>query len=105
MDLQDVTFYNAPVSLLKDIAINLQRNYRGYLAQMSFINAPIIFWGLWQAISLVLPQSTREKIVLCTSDYKSELLRWININQLEEKYHGTAPNVNSYFEPVLPPLK
>ncbi|KAH8740604.1 hypothetical protein FG386_002186 [Cryptosporidium ryanae] len=104
MDLQDVTFYNAPVSLLKDIAINLQRNYRGYLAQMSFINAPIIFWGLWQAISLVLPQSTRDKIVLCTSDYKSELFRWINANQLEKKYHGTAPNVSSFLDPILPPL-
>ncbi|TRY50144.1 SEC14/CRAL-TRIO lipid binding domain [Cryptosporidium tyzzeri] len=104
MDLQDVTFYNAPISLLKDIATNLQRNYRGYLAQMSFINAPIIFWGLWQAISLVLPQSTRDKITLCTSDYKSELLRWINPNQLEKKYHGTASDVNSFREPVLPPL-
>lgn len=104
MDLQDVTFYNAPISLLKDIAINLQRNYRGYLAQMTFINAPIFFWGLWQAISLVLPQSTREKIVLCTSDYKSEFSKYINLNQLEQKYHGLAPNVTFFKEPVLPPL-
>ncbi|EEA07661.1 CRAL/TRIO domain-containing protein [Cryptosporidium muris RN66] len=103
MDLEDVSFYNAPISLLKDIAINLQRNYRGYLAQMTFINSPIVFWGLWQAISLVLPQSTREKISLFTSEYKNDLLKYIHPNQLEKKYGGDAPNVTLFSEPVLPP--
>ena len=40
----------------------LQNQYPERLAQLWFLNAPGIFWGLWKMVSPFIDAGTREKI-------------------------------------------
>eukprot|EP00921_Rhytidocystis_pertsovi_P013648 GHVQ01022139.1.p1 GENE.GHVQ01022139.1~~GHVQ01022139.1.p1 ORF type:complete len:452 (-),score=55.06 GHVQ01022139.1:1481-2836(-) len=104
IDMADCALYNVPAIILKDVAMTLARNYRGRLHQMTIINAPLIFWGIWQVISLVLPESTRQKISIMAYGFEPEFRKVIHDCQLEEKYGGTCPDVAiNYVEPTMPP--
>lgn len=46
----------------------LQRNYRGRLFRMLILNAGFVFRSIWQLISVVLPERTKSKIKLTSSN-------------------------------------
>lgn len=103
IDLTDVAFYNIPLRLLQKVASTLQSNYRGRLSRLYFLNTPTLFWGVWSAISPILPPSTRGKVVVLSSDYQEALHAAIHPNQLEEKFGGLQPDNSRYDIPVFPP--
>ncbi|PHJ21126.1 polyphosphoinositide binding protein [Cystoisospora suis] len=83
IDLDQCSALSAPVGTLKDIADTLTRNYRGRLSQMFIVNSGFVFWGLWQLVSVVLPERTKQKIAVYTSNYQADLFSSVNKNQVE----------------------
>eukprot|EP00382_Lankesteria_abbotti_P002267 CAMPEP_0113844598 /NCGR_PEP_ID=MMETSP0372-20130328/318_1 /TAXON_ID=340204 /ORGANISM="Lankesteria abbotti" /LENGTH=342 /DNA_ID=CAMNT_0000813603 /DNA_START=105 /DNA_END=1133 /DNA_ORIENTATION=+ /assembly_acc=CAM_ASM_000359 len=102
VDLTNVGITTAPVLTLRDVAMVLHRNYRGRLAKLVFLNCPMVFVGLWQTVSPILPEATKQKILSLGADFKGELLKGISPNQLERKYGGEQIDVVDYTFPVMP---
>eukprot|EP00922_Rhytidocystis_sp_ex-Travisia-forbesii_P028833 GHVS01042262.1.p1 GENE.GHVS01042262.1~~GHVS01042262.1.p1 ORF type:complete len:437 (-),score=66.40 GHVS01042262.1:1034-2344(-) len=103
IDMAECAIYNMPVVVLRDVTVTLSRNYRGRLHQMAIINAPLVFWGLWQIVNVALSETTRSKISIHSGHYQAELLKNINENQLEKKYGGCQEDVTlSEVLPVMP---
>lgn len=96
IDLDQCSAFRAPIGTLKDIADNLMRNYRGRLAQMLVINSGFFFWSVWQLLSVVLPERTKQKIVLYTTNYQADLFTHVRRNQVEARYGGTCPDVTEF---------
>ena len=53
---------NLDVEGLKALFDLLQRHYPERLAELWFLKAPFIFWGLWRIVSPFLQEGTRRKI-------------------------------------------
>ena len=53
---------NLDVEGLKALFDLLQRHYPERLAELWFLKAPFIFWGLWRIVSPFLAEGTRCKI-------------------------------------------
>ncbi|PFH37180.1 putative polyphosphoinositide binding protein [Besnoitia besnoiti] len=103
IDLDQCSALSAPVGILKDIADTLTRNYRGRLSQMLIINSGFVFWSLWQLVSVVLPERTKQKICLYTTNYQADLFSHVQKNQVEERYGGTCANVTNFAGIYMPP--
>nr|CEL69379.1 TPA: polyphosphoinositide binding protein, putative [Neospora caninum Liverpool] len=103
IDLDQCSAFSTPMAILKEIADTLTRNYRGRLSQMLIINSGFVFWGLWQLISVVLPERTKQKIALYTSNFQADLFSHVNRNQVEERYGGSCSNVTDFDSISMPP--
>lgn len=103
IDLEDCSITSAPIGTLKQVCDTLTRNYRGRLYGMLILNAGFVFRSIWQVVSVVLPERTKSKIKLTSSNTDDDFLSSINPNQIEERYGGTCPNVKDFRWPVMPP--
>ncbi|EPR60260.1 polyphosphoinositide binding protein, putative [Toxoplasma gondii ME49] len=103
IDLDQCSAFSTPAFILKEIADTLTRNYRGRLSQMLIIKSSFVFWGMWQLVSVVLPERTKQKICLYTSNFQNDLFSHVNKNQVEERYGGTCPNVKEFDGIFMPP--
>jgi hypothetical protein len=57
---------------------------------MFIINAPMLFSGVWAMIKMWLDEKTRAKITIIGGNYKTELLKYIDIENLPEFLGGTS---------------
>eukprot|EP00922_Rhytidocystis_sp_ex-Travisia-forbesii_P029174 GHVS01042726.1.p1 GENE.GHVS01042726.1~~GHVS01042726.1.p1 ORF type:complete len:501 (-),score=87.35 GHVS01042726.1:333-1835(-) len=104
VDMAECALYNMPMMVLKEVTMTLAKNYRGRLHHMAIINAPLVFWGLWQLVSIVLSPTTRAKIFILSGNYQKELLQHIAGSQLEQKYGGSQEDTSlSEVMAVMPP--
>jgi len=67
-----------------------QANYPEHLKKCFIINCPMIFTAAWKVIQAFLDQRTKEKVKLLGSSYKSELLKYIDAEQLPSWVDGGA---------------
>lgn len=102
LDLSECSFYSVPIRMLKDIAVGLQRNYMCRLSRIFVINAPYLFCGIWTALTLVLRETTTQKIKFLGNDFKDVLKERIHPDQLEARYGGNCDNVVDYHLPIMP---
>lgn len=60
------------------------------LGKVVVINAPFGAGPAWNLAKVFIPPATREKISICGSDYKAELLKYIDADSLPSCYGGSA---------------
>ncbi|XP_067941980.1 retinal-binding protein-like [Watersipora subatra] len=72
----------------------LQNNYPGLQKRMFIVNAPAIFPILWKVAKPIINKDVRKKIKVLGRDYKQELLKYIDKDQLPAYLGGsmTGPN-------------
>ena len=56
----------------------------------------------WKAVELIFSEATRKKISLTSKAVDPEMLEMIDLDQLEEKFGGTALNVEKNFWSMNP---
>ena len=59
-----------------------QDNYPEMLGRICIINAPMVFKAVWALIKPMLNPRTLNKIQICGTDYASELLEWVDADNL-----------------------
>lgn len=57
------------------------------------VNTPWIAPGLWEMVKMFLDESTKSKVEILGWNYKEELLKYIDADQLPVEYGGTNPMV------------
>jgi hypothetical protein len=100
-DVEEVSVMFLPGDLKKIIEI-LQCNYRARLYVMYLMNISFFVKALWNMIKGMLDPNTERKIKMLGND-KSLMFEFINKNQVEKKFGGTAQNVENYFFPHIMP--
>lgn len=65
------------------------------------INAPWIAPTLWEGIKRFIDESTKSKLVVLSGNYKEELLKYIDADNLPQEYGGNAPNIPEATEEEL----
>lgn len=94
-DLTDAAYANLDTSAMKHVIGTLNAHSVERMQTLYFFNPPTVFFGLWRALSPLLPEATRGKIKLVDGKTGSEeLLEAIGGEVLPRAYGGEA-------EPVL----
>lgn len=100
-DVDEVSVVFLPGNLKKIIEI-LQCNYRARLNVMYIMNISFFIKAFWNMIKGMLDPNTEKKIKMIGSD-KNPMFEFINKNQVEIKFGGTAKNIESHFFPHIIP--
>lgn len=74
-----------------------QDNYPEVLGKMFIVNAPLVFYGVWNMIKPWIDERTRNKISILGSSFKKELLEYIDEENLPDFLGGKA-TVDDYGE-------
>ncbi|EIE25981.1 CRAL/TRIO domain-containing protein, partial [Coccomyxa subellipsoidea C-169] len=94
-DLSGLRTRNLDVKALQAIFELLQSHYPERLNALWFLNAPLIFWGVWRLVRpFIRTDETRNKIAFLSGRDRVEALRsTIPPSVLPEVYGGEAPLV------------
>lgn len=65
----------------------------GLVGNVFVLNLPWFAPGLWELVKMFLPVSVLSQIHVLGPDYKTELLKYIDADELPEEYGGTCKNV------------
>jgi len=71
----------------------LQNHYRGRLYKMYIVNAPSCVYLPWQMFKRFMQEATVKKIQFIKQQAPTPLFEHANREQVEEKYGGSAPNL------------
>jgi len=88
------------VTLINNLVQTLQGNYRFRMAWTKILHAPFWFTPLWSAIKSVVPGESVQKVEMLSKNFGQTLLKLMAPHQLEERYGGTAKNLegpNDFF--------
>lgn len=91
------------VQSLKSFMETLQSQYRCTSSRIFIMNVSYIFNMVWSTVKGFLEEHTKKKIQLTKASTCDELQALFAPNQLEIKYGGKAPNVESNFWPPIMP--
>jgi hypothetical protein len=89
-DLTDAAYSNLDTQAMKHVIGTLNAHSVERMQTLYFYNPPAVFFGLWRALSPLLPPATRGKIKLVDSKQRDELLEAIGGEVLPSAYGGTA---------------
>jgi hypothetical protein len=93
---------NLSISSLKQVLGMLQSNYKCRLATNYIVNPPKTVWVMWSCIKPFLDDVTIDKIKISNSSYSQEMMTHFHPSQVEEKYGGKSPNLESFWPPECP---
>lgn len=80
----------------------MQNNFRGRLFRAYVLNAPWSFSTAYSGIKIFMEESTASKVVISSDPTDPAMQTHINPTQLEAKFGGSAPVVDTYWPPRLP---
>jgi hypothetical protein len=104
-DLEGVSILTLPSDMKKFMSI-LQSNYRCRLYVNYILGMGFFLRGIWSLVSKMLDETTIRKVRILSSSQLSEILSFINPEQLEKRFGGLAPDLvpgqNNLFPPVIP---
>ena len=83
----------------------LQSQYRCTSSRIFIMNVSFFFNVVWSTVKGFLEEHTKKKIQLTKQSTCDELKALFAPNQLEKRYGGAAPNVETNFWPPIMPSK
>ncbi|KJP90171.1 hypothetical protein AK88_00019 [Plasmodium fragile] len=102
IDLSSCGVLTIPIGTLKDISKCLSCNYRSRLSKMLILSAPLFVTGMWHMMKSIIPVVTQQKITISSAETDKNLLEQVDLDQLEQKYGGTAENATIFTKPIMP---
>jgi hypothetical protein len=89
-DLSGASYQNLDSACMRYVIGCLNAHSVERMQTLYFYNPPTIFFGLWRALSPLLPEATKAKIRLVDVKQRDELLEAVGADVLPEEYGGTA---------------
>eukprot|EP00878_Enallax_costatus_P012102 GHUV01012635.1.p1 GENE.GHUV01012635.1~~GHUV01012635.1.p1 ORF type:complete len:374 (+),score=103.09 GHUV01012635.1:242-1363(+) len=90
LDLSDCGLANLDFQALKVILDTLTSHYVEVLDVMIMYNPPLVFWGLWNSFKVLLPEATRNKVIMVDPADIKQLQDIVPQEVLPVKYGGQA---------------
>lgn len=102
LDLQNVSFYQMPLTGIRKLLGSLQTNFRGRSYKTFILHANMMLRGSWSMVKGYLDEFTASKINFLGKTYKQDLCQYINPVNLEVKYGGVlADKTTGFFPPDM----
>jgi len=102
LDLKGMGLTSLPFGMLKTVLGFLQNNFRSRLFKMYIMNSPTSLYFSWKMIKGLLEETTTQKINFSKESANEDLWKHTNKSQVEEKFGGTAKNIETYWPPKVP---
>jgi hypothetical protein len=96
-----MSLFKIPIGHLQGIIQTASNNYPESLAKMYILNPSFILRTSWSLVKNLMEGETANKISFLKSDEFEQLQELIPVDQLEEKFGGTLPNLTEYWPPRL----
>ncbi|KAL6752267.1 CRAL-TRIO domain-containing protein [Haematococcus lacustris] len=90
LDLTDMAMVSMDVQAIKTLLTLLGEHYVERLGALIFWNPPLIFWGVWNSLSPLLPEVTRAKIFVIDPSKTASLVELVGAEVLPTEYGGCA---------------
>jgi hypothetical protein len=98
-DLGNRSVFKLPVKELKGIIKYMRSTYRCRVVSNYIVNAPGTISVAWKIAAKFMDETSKRKIDISSGICPDKMLQLIPPDQLEEKYGGTAPNMETDFWP------
>lgn len=92
------------LSKLKEVMKVLTDNYRCRLGVNYILNPPKTVYFIWSCIKPFMDEVLIEKMKIINGSFSVELLTHCNPWQIEVKFGGKAPNLESHWPPYVPDI-
>lgn len=89
-DLTGATYANLDAACMRYVIGCLNAHSVERMQTLFFYNPPAVFFGLWRALSPLLPPATKAKIRLVDAKQRDELLEAVGSEVLPAEYGGSA---------------
>jgi hypothetical protein len=76
------------MKLYKQFETSVLDKYDDLYSSIIVINSPPIFVGLWSVYRSVVKEKSAAKVTVFGTDYREELLRFANVDELPREYGG-----------------
>ena len=83
--------------MLKTAIEYMQNNFQSRLFNMYLLNAPKTIYISWKLVKGFIDELTVQKIKIFNTGVVEEMFTHVNKSQLEKKYGGDCPNLESNF--------
>lgn len=103
LDLKGMSITSLPFGILKRVLGFLQNNFRSRLYKMYIMNSPTSIYFTWKMIKSLLEETTTQKINFSKESTNEDMWKHVNKSQVEEKFGGTAKNIEVDFWPPKVP--
>lgn len=101
-DMGKMGLSDLPISQLRKVIEVLQNNYKCRLGRNFVVNAPTSVNVVWTIVKKFLDKDTVEKMSITGKSFDPALLQNFHPSQIEEKYGGQAPNLTTFWPPIVP---
>lgn len=91
-----------PLNTLRKITQVLQDVFKCRLAYSAMINTPKTIYFIYSCLKPFLDPVTIDKISIAKGNVATNVIKYFNPYQVEERYGGRAPNLNVFWPPVFP---
>ena len=98
-DLKDVGVTEIPKDRIQPLVRNMTKNYRGRLFRFYATDVTFIVRQLWKLAHRFVDEFTNKKLLIYGNDYHDHLKELIEPDNLEQRYGGNLPNIQSNFFP------
>ena len=105
-DLKDTSLWSIPYKKLGELIKFAQSSYRSRLFRAYVVNAPGTVTMAWSMAKKFMSPVSASKVDISGKNYSKRMWEHINKDQIEQKYGGTAPNLEPPFiepEQIWPP--
>jgi len=100
IDLQGMSLKTASsgvLDLTKSLMGMCQKYYPELMGEMYVVNAPMLFYGVWSVIKLMIDDRTKQKIHILGSNYQKKLLEKVDAENLPD-FLGGKSTIEEYGE-------
>ncbi|OMJ73919.1 hypothetical protein SteCoe_27301 [Stentor coeruleus] len=91
-----------PLNTLRKITQVLQDVFKCRLAYSAMINTPKTIYFIYSCLKPFLDPVTIDKISIAKGNVATNIIKYFNPYQVEERYGGKSPNLNVFWPPVFP---
>lgn len=100
VDLEGLGFLNFPFKALRTLIDSTGITFAGRLHKIILVNPTFMFYGVWKIIQSFLHPESTQRIDFISKGKHSDFLKYINKDQLIDKYGGLMKSPVSAF-PIM----
>ncbi|CAJ0582188.1 unnamed protein product, partial [Mesorhabditis spiculigera] len=106
MDLTDIKYdkklYDLVTGKMKELAEFMADHYVEMVKYFVVVNVPAFIWMLWTAVKPLLPERTKNKVRLLSSDWRQEILELCNEKACPDYWSNSQ---HKFYASIPTPLK
>mgnify|MGYP006056427543 CR=1 FL=1 len=99
IDMADTSILSLPLTIIKELGIMMEKNYRTKMYRIYIVNAPLMMSAL-MGVMKYFDSNIQQKIFTSRQTSCKEIFEHVNPSQLEKNFGGLKENLSEPFWPI-----